>query len=109
MIFFVDFFDFLRRSSVFAVFRRFSLKLRPADWDGGPGTATPFDGLNTLSVAARGSTPPRFSPQVPLIQSHRTRAEGHAAETTTTTTTTTRTRWRCAEAPVPPSRPGQFG
>ena len=34
-----------------------------------------------LSVAARGSTPPRFSPQAPLIPSHLTMAEGDDAET----------------------------
>ena len=39
--------------------------------------------LHFLSVAARGSAPPRFSPQVPLIRSHWTRAEGDGAETTT--------------------------
>ena len=49
----------------------------------------------THTVAARGSTPPRFSPQAPLIPSPLTMAEGHAAETTTTTTT----RWRRARVP----------
>ncbi len=34
-----------------------------------------------LSVATRASTPPRFSPQAPLIPSHLTMAEGDAAET----------------------------
>ena len=46
---------------------------------------------NAHTVAARGSTPPRFSPQAPLIPSHLTMAEGDAAETTT--------RWRRPEAP----------
>ena len=49
----------------------------------------------THTVAARRSTPPRFSPQAPLIPSHLTMAEGDAAETQHNTPP----RWRRPGAP----------
>ena len=44
-------------------------------------TAPPFDGETPVYKAARGSTPPSFSSQAPLIPSPRARAARDAAET----------------------------
>ena len=89
---FIDFYrislifvDFHRISLIFVDFRRFSsifAETAPRALDRGTGHRDTVWWGSALSVAARGSTPPRFSSQVPLIRSHRTRAEEDAAETT---------------------------